>query len=53
MRFGVMQSKIALVNLLRNYELTVSKKTKPLVLDSRTFTTSTVDPIYLNAKQIS
>lgn len=52
LRFGLMQTKIGLIKLIQNYEFSVSKITKPVVLSPYSFITTTVDPIYLNAKKI-
>lgn len=52
LRFAIVQTTTALVNLLRNYEISVSEKTKPIVFDPHNFTLTSTDKIYLNAKTI-
>ncbi|KAL3280181.1 hypothetical protein HHI36_017681 [Cryptolaemus montrouzieri] len=53
-RFGMMQTKVGLVALMLNYEITVSKKTRePLQYDPQSFVTSTKGGIWLDLKKIS
>nr|AGJ51945.1 cytochrome P450 CYP6BQ22 [Dastarcus helophoroides] len=53
LRFGMMQTKVGLSVLLKNYEFTVSSKTRlPLVMDPRSFILSTKGGIWLNCQKI-
>lgn len=52
LRFGVMQSKIGIATIIRNFNLTVSPTTKPVKLDPYTFLLKSVDTINLIAEKI-
>lgn len=54
MRFALMQSKAAIADLVRNFEITVNEKTKrPLILDPKEFINIKVGGIWLDFKPIS
>ncbi|KAF2894456.1 hypothetical protein ILUMI_11718 [Ignelater luminosus] len=54
LRFGVMQTKVGLAVLLRNYKFSLNNKTKtPLKLDPFSFFMSIEGDIWLNAEQVS
>lgn len=53
MRFGLMQSKLGLVSLLKHYRFTVSRKTKePLKMKSNSLVLSAEGEIWLNMCKI-
>ncbi|RZB40849.1 p450 domain containing protein, partial [Asbolus verrucosus] len=53
LRFGMLQSKVGLTTLLKNYKITLSKKTKvPLRLDKNVFVTTAEGGIWLDVKKI-
>lgn len=53
MRFGITQVKAAVIEIVRNYELTVSKKMKlPVVYDPKNFLLVPVGGIWLNMKPV-
>jgi cytochrome P450 family 6 len=53
MRFGLLQSKMGLVSLLKNYKFTVNKKTmEPLQYQPRNFVLAAQGEIWLNAEKI-
>lgn len=53
MRFALMQSKAAIADLVRNFEITVNEKTKrPLILDPKEFINIKVGGIWLDFKPI-
>jgi cytochrome P450 family 6 len=53
MRFGLMQSKVGLTSLLKNYKFTVSKKTmEPLKMRARSFIPTAEGGIWLDAEKI-
>ncbi|KAG5873359.1 hypothetical protein JTB14_000487 [Gonioctena quinquepunctata] len=53
LRFGLMQSKIGLVQILRNFKLSISPSTKmPLQLDRHVFLLKTTETLYLKAEKI-
>ncbi|KAI2473974.1 hypothetical protein C4B38_000067 [Diabrotica virgifera virgifera] len=52
-RFGLMQVKLALVSVLRNFKVFVSPNTEiPLQFDEQTFVTKTTERIFLRLKSI-
>lgn len=53
MRFGIMQSKVGLVSLLKNHKVTLNEKTKvPLKLAVNSFVPTTEGGIWLNAQKV-
>ncbi|KAK5646377.1 hypothetical protein RI129_004841 [Pyrocoelia pectoralis] len=52
MRFGMMQMKVVLTCLLRDYSFSVNSRTKTPVLDKYAFVSSSQDPIWLDVKNI-
>jgi cytochrome P450 family 6 len=53
MRFGLLQSKMGLVSLLKNYKFTVNKKTvEPLQYQPRHFVLAAQGEIWLNAEKV-
>jgi cytochrome P450 family 6 len=53
LRFGMMQTKVGLSILLKNYKFSVSSKTTvPLQLDPRSFIMSTEGGIWLNYTEV-
>jgi cytochrome P450 family 6 len=53
MRFGLLQSKMGLVSLLKNYNFTVNKKTiEPLQYKPNHFVLAAQGDIWLNAEKI-
>jgi len=53
MRFGITQSKAAVAEILRNFEITVNPKTKePLVLDPKAFLLLPFGGLWLNFKAL-
>jgi len=54
LRFGVMQTKVALTVLLKNYNFSLNPKTKvPLVLDPKSFILSVKGGIWLTTEKIT
>lgn len=54
LRFGIMQSKVGLAYLLKNYRFTVNKKTQePLKMSAKSFVLAAEGDIWLNAERIS
>jgi len=52
MRFGLMQTKVGLIDLLSRYQFCVSKKTKvPLVFDTKIFILTPVGGMWLQVKK--
>lgn len=53
MRFGLMQTKVGLASILRNYRVTLNKKTTiPLILDKNSLVTSIEGNLWLNLEKI-
>jgi cytochrome P450 family 6 len=53
MRFGLMQSKMGLSSLLKNYKFTVNKKTiEPLKMKVKSFIPTAEGEIWLDAEKI-
>lgn len=53
LRFGIMQTKVALVTMLKNYEFLLNKDTKlPLRLNPATPFTAAADPILFDVKKV-
>lgn len=54
MRFALMQSKLALAGLVRNFEMTVNPKTQdnPLVIDPKEFLNIKVGGFWIDIKPI-
>ncbi|KAK5638806.1 hypothetical protein RI129_013101 [Pyrocoelia pectoralis] len=53
LRFGIMQTKVALTVLLKNYKFVLNSKTEtPLKMDPRSFVLSAVNGIWLNAAKV-
>lgn len=53
LRFGIMQSKVGLAVLLKNFEFSVNAKTRnPLKLNPKSFITHAEGEIWLNARKI-
>ncbi|XP_030080916.1 cytochrome P450 6a2-like [Drosophila hydei] len=53
MRFGQMQTRIGLVQLIRNFKFTVCDKTNiPLVYDPKSLVVGTIGGIYLRAERV-
>lgn len=53
MRFGTLQVKAAIIECIRNFNLTLNKKTRtPYVLDPKNFLLMPVGGIWLNFKAI-
>lgn len=53
MRFGTLQVKTAVIECIKNFDITVNKKTKvPYVLDPKNFLLAPVGGIWLNFKAI-
>lgn len=53
MRFGLIETKIVLVTILKKYKLVSSKKTNfPLKMDTRSTLRSVVEPLYANLVRI-
>ncbi|KAF2904570.1 hypothetical protein ILUMI_01617 [Ignelater luminosus] len=54
LRFGLLQAKVALVALLRNYKFTLNSRTKsPLLLDPRTFTLAVEGSVWLECEKLT
>jgi cytochrome P450 family 6 len=54
MRFGLMQTKVGLTTLLRNFKFTVNEKTKePLKMNPASLVLSAQGEIWLDAHKIS
>ncbi|XP_068979721.1 cytochrome P450 6k1-like [Bombus flavifrons] len=52
MRLGLMQSKLGVVQVLKDYEVSPCEKTKtPVVLDPKGFTTTALGGLYLNIRK--
>lgn len=53
MKFGLMQSKAAIVEIVRNFDIKVNEKTKdPFVLDPNKFILTPVDSVWFNFEVI-
>lgn len=53
MRFALAQSKAAVAEILRNFEITVNPKTKePLVLDPKAFLLLPIGGLWVNLKPL-
>nr|AGI03846.1 cytochrome P450 6BQ10 [Tribolium castaneum] len=53
LRFGMLQSKVGLTAILKNYKVTLSNKTKfPVTLDPKSFITTAKDGIWLDVKKL-
>ncbi|XP_050485246.1 cytochrome P450 6k1-like isoform X3 [Bombus huntii] len=54
LRLGLMQSKLGVVQVLKNYEVSPCEKTKtPVVLDPKALTTTSLGGLYLNIRKIT
>lgn len=54
MRFGLMQSKIGLTTILKNYRVTLSQKTQlPMTIDAKSFIPAVQGELYLNFERIN
>ena len=52
MRLGLMQSKLGVVQVLKDYEVSPCEKTKtPIVLDPKALTTTALGGLYLNIRK--
>lgn len=51
-RFGMMQTKIGLVTLLRNFEFSICDKTTPITFIPNSFILSPKGGVYLKVKSI-
>lgn len=53
MRFGLMQSKMGLATVLKNFHVTLSPKTKyPLEMDPSSFVPSALGGLWLNLEKL-
>lgn len=53
MRFGIMQSKVGLVSILKNFKVTLNKKTKePLVFSTNSIIPQVKGGVWLNLEKI-
>lgn len=53
MRFGVMQSKVGLISVLRHHKVTLNKMTKePLEFDKNSFIPTTKGGIWVDLERI-
>nr|AGI03847.1 cytochrome P450 6BQ10 [Tribolium castaneum] len=53
LRFGMLQSKVGLTAILKNYKVILSNKTKfPVTLDPKSFITTAKDGIWLDVKKL-
>lgn len=52
LRFGVMQSKIGIATIIKNFNLTVASKCKPVELDPYMFLLKSINPVKLQAERI-
>ena len=53
MRFGLMQTKVGLTALLKNYKFTVNEKTKePLTMQVHSFVLAAEGEVWLNAHKL-
>ncbi|XP_044255038.1 probable cytochrome P450 6a14 isoform X2 [Tribolium madens] len=53
LRFGMIQSKVGLTTLLRNYKITLNKKTKvPLEMDKKAFVSSPEGGVWLDVQTL-
>lgn len=54
MRLGLLQSKLGIIEILKNYEITPCEKTRiPMVLDPKGLTTTALGGLYLNIRKIT
>ncbi|CAH0549767.1 unnamed protein product [Brassicogethes aeneus] len=54
MRFALMEAKVGMAAILKNYNITLSKRTKvPIQLDPKSFISAPKDGIWIHAKRIS
>lgn len=54
MRFGLLQAKVGLVSLIKDYRFTVNKKTKePLVYKSSSIVLAVDGEVWLNAEKVA
>ena len=52
MRLGLMQSKLGVVQVLKDYEISPCEKTKsPVILDAKALTTTALGGLYLNIRK--
>lgn len=52
-RFGLLQSKVGIITLLRNYRFTVNEKTQiPFVMDPKNIILTVKGDIWLNAERV-
>uniref|UniRef100_A0A224XLI6 Putative cytochrome n=1 Tax=Panstrongylus lignarius TaxID=156445 RepID=A0A224XLI6_9HEMI len=51
MRFAMLEMKYCLANLLQNYTTSLSPKTKPIKLSTRSLVLMSKDPLYFNIKK--
>lgn len=53
MRFGLLQSKVGLVSLIKNYRFTVNKKTQePITYEPSNIVLAAKGDIWLNAEKV-
>ncbi|XP_063930010.1 cytochrome P450 6a2-like [Zophobas morio] len=52
LRFGLMQSKIGIITVIKNFHLSVSPLTKPVEFNPRTFLLSSKNNVYLKAEKV-
>ncbi|KAF2889163.1 hypothetical protein ILUMI_17010, partial [Ignelater luminosus] len=54
LRFGLLQAKVGLAVLLKNYRFTLNPRTRsPLLVDPKTFIMSPVGSVWLNAEKLT
>ena len=54
MRLGLLQSKLGIIKILKDYEVSSCEKTKiPMVLDPKGLTTTALGGLYLNIRKIT
>lgn len=52
MRLGLLQSKLGIIEILKDYEITPCEKTRiPMVLDPKGLTTTALGGLYLNIRK--
>jgi cytochrome P450 family 6 len=52
LRFGMMQSKIGIATVVKNFKLSVSPATKPIQFDPYTFLLKSTNEVYLRAERV-
>lgn len=54
MRFGIVQAKVGLVSLLRDYRIRLHSKTKvPLMIEPSSFVTAAKGAVYVTLEEIN